>query len=145
MTVETDFQNWWTGLGDNCKTAIKMLISDGDVHNELLQRLLLRRFVANGDNAVVETPTEADLSLLAQFVADCKVHNMDPIFYLQIVQEFRQEHWKHEFLLLEIEEQLLVILDEEERSEWREILRKLNDDTISALRKRLKTRGRHFR
>ena len=144
MTVEKDFQNWVTDLRDICNTVIKMLIPDAE-ENELLQKLLLRRFVANGDNAAVETPTEADLSLLAQFVADCKVHNMDPIFYLQIVQEFRQEHWKHEFLLLEIEEQLLVILDEEERSEWREILRKLNDDTISALRKRLKTRGRHFR
>ena len=140
--MEPNFQKWAAGLADNCKTAIKMLFPDGAEHNELLQKLLLRRFVADEDNAEIEIPVDADLNLLAQFIADCTVRqHMDPIFYLQIVREFRQEHWKYEFLLLEIEEQLLVVLNEEERNNWREILRKLNDDMINTLRKRLKTSG----
>ena len=77
------------------------------------------------------------VSELAERVLDYNSRNIDPIFYLHTVANFCPHRWKYEFLLLEVEERMLTVLQPEERDRWREALSKLSDRTVSMLRGKL--------
>ena len=127
-------------------TSILMLNPQYGDTPDVLCKLLWRHLTPNN-----QTFISPDVSLIDEFASDiCSLsrqvldHNnrhLDPIFYLHIVDKFCPHRWKYEFLLQEMEEKMLVVLQSDERKTWRRALYKLSSRMISLLRDRLIASG----
>ena len=120
-------------------TALQMLSSDCDYMPSvklklfaLIWRCLERHdYVGDAHNIAVE------IVALVERVVDYNSRNVDPVFYLHTVANYCPHRWKCEFLLQEMEERMLTVLDLEERNRWRKTLFKLSDSVVTTLRERL--------
>lgn len=77
----------------------------------------------------------ADLRYLVERVIDWRVRKENPVFYVYIVTNFCPLKWKYEFLLLEIEDRLQLVLPD--KTIWRNHIYTLGDRMFQLLRKQL--------